>query len=151
MTRSSTRSRSTAVVLVGLLVALCALLTPKASATGSSGQGASGAVASGAVTSGAVASETSGAAGSAGTAVLADGADKAPHDPGAPGCHRSQGGDGSLPATRGGAPQSQPLVLSECPLPASHSALDAAHARPPVRGPSPLAPPTPVGLSVLRV
>ncbi|GAB2776200.1 hypothetical protein GCM10027091_08720 [Streptomyces daliensis] len=143
-------------MLVGLLVALCALLTPKATATGSSGQGVSGAVTSGsvtsgAVTSGAVASETSGASGTVGTAVLADGGDKAPHDPGAPGCHRSQGGDGSLPATRGGAPQSQPLVLSECPLPASHSALDAAHARPPVRGPSPLAPPTPVGLSVLRV
>ncbi|MEW2223034.1 hypothetical protein AB0939_27675 [Streptomyces sp. NPDC006990] len=66
-------------------------------------------------------------------------------------CHRSKGGGGALPAAPVGSRQLLSLALPACLTPQSHSAIGAAHARPPVRGPAPIPPPTPVGLSVLRV
>ncbi|MDF4254447.1 hypothetical protein [Streptomyces sp. WMMB303] len=66
-------------------------------------------------------------------------------------CHRSKGGGGALPAAPVGSRQLLSLALPACLTPQSHSAIGAAHARPPVRGPAPIPPPTPVELSVLRV
>ncbi|MFI7243112.1 hypothetical protein [Streptomyces qinglanensis] len=66
-------------------------------------------------------------------------------------CHRSKGGGGALPAAPVGSRQLLSLALPVCLIPQSHSAIGAAHARPPVRGPAPIPPPTPVELSVLRV
>lgn len=66
-------------------------------------------------------------------------------------CHKSKGeGGGALPAAPS-AGQQQSLALPACPAPESHTAIGAAHERPPVRGPAPAPPPTPVELSVLRV
>ncbi|MGP3977227.1 hypothetical protein ACTWQF_25090 [Streptomyces sp. 8N114] len=67
-------------------------------------------------------------------------------------CHKSKDGGGALPAApAAGQQQLLPLALPVCLTPQSHSAIGAAHARPPVRGPAPIPPPTPVELSVLRV
>ncbi|MFE9330681.1 hypothetical protein [Streptomyces sp. NPDC006925] len=73
-------------------------------------------------------------------------ADADPHH-----CHRSKGAGGALPAAPVGSRQLLSLALPACLTPQSHSAIGAAHARPPVRGPAPIPPPTPVELSVLRV
>ena len=85
--------------------------------------------------------------------TVRDQADDGSVDPGPARCHKSDGdGQGTLPsAPSGSSQQSLPFVLAACLLPESHSALDAAHARPPVRGPAPAPPLTPVELSVLRV
>ncbi|MFG7943328.1 hypothetical protein Q8723_15765 [Streptomyces cacaoi] len=74
-------------------------------------------------------------------------------DNGSPSCHKSRGGpEGGLPAApSSGTQQVLPLALPACLTPDSHAALGMAHARPPVRGPSPATPPSPVELSVLRV
>ncbi|MBO8197702.1 hypothetical protein JW613_05185 [Streptomyces smyrnaeus] len=67
-------------------------------------------------------------------------------------CHKSQDGGGALPAVpASGQQQLLPLALPVCLTPQSHSAIDAAHAGRPLRGPAPIPPPTPVELSVLRV
>lgn len=67
-------------------------------------------------------------------------------------CHNSQDGGGALPAVpASGQQQLLPLALPVCLTPQSHSAIDAAHAGRPLRGPAPIPPPTPVELSVLRV
>ncbi|WP_141275730.1 hypothetical protein [Streptomyces cacaoi] len=74
-------------------------------------------------------------------------------DNGSPSCHKSRGGpEGGLPAApSSGTQQVLPLALPACLTPDSHAALGMAHARPPVRGPAPATPPSPVELSVLRV
>lgn len=74
-------------------------------------------------------------------------------DNGSPSCHKSRGGpEGGLPAApSSGTQQVLPLALPACLPPDSHAALGMAHARPPVRGPAPATPPSPVELSVLRV
>ncbi|MGP3989084.1 hypothetical protein [Streptomyces sp. 3N207] len=85
------------------------------------------------------------AASVASAAALAD-------DAGPSHCHKSKDGGGALPAApAAGQQQLLPLALLVCLTPQSHSAIGAAHARPPVRGPAPIPPPTPVELSVLRV
>lgn len=71
---------------------------------------------------------------------------------GTPGCHKQQGHtSGTVPAAPTGVQQNVLPGLTACPAPESHTALGVAHARPPVRGPSPIPPPTPAELSVLRV
>ncbi|MGY1437012.1 hypothetical protein [Streptomyces reniochalinae] len=73
-------------------------------------------------------------------------------DAGSSRCHKSRGEGGGLPAApSAAAQQTLPLALPVCPTPESHAAIGAAHERPPVRGPAPAPPPTPVELSVLRV
>jgi hypothetical protein len=73
-------------------------------------------------------------------------------DPGPSRCHKSKGDDGALPAAPSTTQQqTQVLALPVCLTPESHSAIGAAHARLPVRGPAPAPPPTPIELSVLRV
>ncbi|WP_344563875.1 hypothetical protein [Streptomyces axinellae] len=67
-------------------------------------------------------------------------------------CHKSKGDDGALPAVPSTTQQkTQTLALPVCLTPESHAAIGTAHARPPVRGPAPAPPPTPIELSVLRV
>ncbi|MDJ1134738.1 hypothetical protein [Streptomyces iconiensis] len=85
--------------------------------------------------------------------VAREQADDGAVDPGPSRCHKSKDdGQGTLPSAPSSSnQQSLPFVLAACLTPESHSALGAAHARPPVRGPAPAPPPTPVELSVLRV
>ncbi|MBA0053596.1 hypothetical protein E0L36_22780 [Streptomyces sp. AJS327] len=69
----------------------------------------------------------------------------------APGC-RAPGGedDGSLPSVRGGGPA--PGQLAEAGVPAcAHAVWDAPNRGPTASRTSAIAPPTPVGLSVMRV
>ncbi|MFB7631358.1 hypothetical protein ACFC0M_10490 [Streptomyces sp. NPDC056149] len=72
---------------------------------------------------------------------------------GAPGCGKGHGDlPGPLPIVSAASQQDLvPSVLPACLTPESQAWSDAAHARPPVRGPTPLRPPTPAELSVLRV
>lgn len=76
-----------------------------------------------------------------------------------PQCHKAPQEDGGAgtPATRGGGSTQhaqsgqQGAAFAECPPPGSHAALGAAHRTPPVPGPAPGPPLSPVELSVLRV
>ncbi|NLU68491.1 hypothetical protein [Streptomyces sp. HNM0574] len=67
-----------------------------------------------------------------------------------PSCHKSKDKDGPMPAPRAAAADAWQLTLT-CQAPASQDASSDAHATPPVRGPTPIPPPSPVSLSVLRV
>ncbi|MBO8190608.1 hypothetical protein ITI46_02625 [Streptomyces oryzae] len=91
-----------------------------------------------------------GGAAASGTTTVSASAPAA--DAGPSHCHKSKDGGGALPAApAAGQQQLLPLALPACLTPQSHSVIGAAHARPPVRGPAPIPPPTPVELSVLRV
>lgn len=176
------RARSMAVVLVGLLLALCGAASGQAATAADSAPGSGPAFASGPASgSGPLSAPLSAPVSGSGPAAVSaaaqapqapsSGAVPAPHapragsylvgeqaddgavDPEPVRCHKSKGdGQGTLPAAPSGSnQQTPPLVLAICLTPESHFALDAAHARPPVRGPAPSPPPTPVELSVLRV
>lgn len=175
------RARPLVVVLVGLLLALCGAASGQAADASSSpasgpgsvagplsgGSGGSGGSLSGgsggSLSGGAVSVSAPAPVSASGPAVDApshgtghvvrEQAGDGSVDPGPARCHKSDGdGQGTLPsAPSGSGQQSLPFVLAACLLPESHSALDAAHARPPVRGPAPAPPLTPVELSVLRV
>ncbi|MFK0292874.1 hypothetical protein ACIQU6_20690 [Streptomyces sp. NPDC090442] len=71
----------------------------------------------------------------------------------APSCGKGHGDlPGTLPVVSAASQQDLvPSVLPACLTPESQAWSDAAYARPPVRGPTPLGPPTPAELSVLRV
>ncbi|UNZ18227.1 hypothetical protein [Streptomyces sp. 891-h] len=91
--------------------------------------------------------QSASAAGAPAVSASAPAADAGPSH-----CHKSKDGGGALPAAPAASQQQLlPLALPACLTPQSHSAIGAAHTRPPVRGPAPIPPPTPVQLSVLRV
>ncbi|MBO8189520.1 hypothetical protein [Streptomyces spirodelae] len=127
-------ARHAAAVLVALLLALCGAVQVAGARS-------------------AEAHATPGVSAAAGVAAAPAVAAPAPVDDAGPShCHRSKDGGGALPAAPAtGQQQLLPLALPACLTPQSHSAIGAAHARPPVRGPAPIPPPTPVELSVLRV
>ncbi|MGI5349827.1 hypothetical protein ACQEU8_16805 [Streptomyces sp. CA-250714] len=122
--------RRAAAVLVALLLALCGAVQPAGAQSAPAGAQSAPAAADAPVASAAA----------------------PPVDAGPSHCHKSKDGGGALPAApAAGQQQLLPLALPVCLTPQSHSAIGAAHARPPVRGPAPIPPPTPVELSVLRV
>ncbi|GAA2070698.1 hypothetical protein GCM10009801_21650 [Streptomyces albiaxialis] len=142
MSRSRTPERGLA-VLAGLLLLVCGVLFGASPASAApSGAGSAKPAAHASVAHAASAASAPASYEEPGTGDTSPG----------PGCHKQKKGDvdGAVPAPASGA-QNLVAALSACLVPESHAALGAAHARPPVRGPTPAQPPTPVELSVLRV
>ncbi|MBQ0864622.1 hypothetical protein KBZ21_20770 [Streptomyces sp. A73] len=139
-------TRRAAAVLVAVLLALSAAVHLAGASSAPSAPSAS--TAATAATEATVATEATAASGVQPTASATVSAD----DSGPSRCHKSQDGGGALPAVpASGQQQLLPLALPVCLTPQSHSAIGAAHAGRPLRGPAPIPPPTPVELSVLRV
>ncbi|MET9860722.1 hypothetical protein ABZY93_15655 [Streptomyces smyrnaeus] len=134
-------TRRAAAVLVAVLLALSAAVHLAGASSARSAPSAS--------TAATAATE---AIAASGVQLTASATVSAADDSGPSRCHKSQDGGGALPAVpASGQQQLLPLALPVCLTPQSHSAIGAAHARRPLRGPAPTPPPTPVELSVLRV
>ena len=151
------RVRRATAVLLGLLLALCGAAQARAAAPSPSSPPSSSPAASHAVQAvGAAKADHAVQAIQASLTYAPRTAYDTAADPadgsGSSRCHKSKGDDGALPAVPSTAQQqTQALALPVCLAPESHVAIGTAHARPPVRGPAPTPPLTPIELSVLRV